>query len=160
MARTKRIDDAAFGAIYGSITVLGILAATDPETLNAFVTAGTLFTSLLAVSLAKAYADLASMVLETARQASIEMVRTAWAHGRTTLIAVNLPTLSMLLGALGIYSDEIALWLAQFFAIALLVYYGARIGYRLLGTVFSTCVGGAFTGAIGLALSLLKNVFH
>ena len=158
--RAARIDDAAFGAIYGSISVMGILAACIPATRNPLMMAGTLFSSLLAVGLAKAYADLASTVLATARPASLDMVATVWSKARTTLLAVNLPTLAMLGGAMGLYGADTALVLAQVFAIALLIFYGARIGFRLSGTLAATCLGGAFTGAIGVALSVLKTLVH
>ncbi|MEL6597762.1 MAG: hypothetical protein AAFQ47_17635, partial [Pseudomonadota bacterium] len=65
-----KIDDAAFGAIYGSITVMGVLAVSTPDALTAVEMAAMLFASILAVALAKAYADLAANVLSSGRPAS------------------------------------------------------------------------------------------
>ncbi len=64
------IDEAAFGVIYGAVTVMGVLMATRPDGLNPLLMAGTLFTTVLAVTLAKTYADLASTVLKTGQQAN------------------------------------------------------------------------------------------
>ncbi|MEO1406531.1 MAG: hypothetical protein AAFV54_08575 [Pseudomonadota bacterium] len=160
MVTTNKIDDAAFGAIYGSISVMGILAATPSAGVNPLVMAGTLLTSILAVTLAKAYADLAATILEAGRPASVDMITAAWAHARTTLIAINLPTAAFLLSGMGLYEVGTAVVLAQIFAVGLLIYYGARIGLRLTGRLLATCLGGAFTGAIGLTLALLKNLIH
>ncbi|MEO1424122.1 MAG: hypothetical protein AAFV09_13260 [Pseudomonadota bacterium] len=156
----RRVDDAAFGAIYGAITVMGILAATDPATLNPLAMAGLLFTSVLAVALAKAYATMAATALKTNRSANWASVSSAWAHSRTVLLAVNVPTLVMVLSAARILDRASALFLAQVSALGLLIFYGARIGFRLSRTLFAACLGGAFTGAIGLAISLLKNLLH
>lgn len=159
-AARPSIDEAAFGVIYGSITVMGILVATQPDDLNPLVTAGGLFVTVLAVTLAKAYADLTSNVLQSGHNASKGMVARSWAHSRTTLIAANGPTLAMLLCAAGFYSTHVALVLAQVSAIGLLFFYGARIGLRLTGRLFPALLGAAFTGSIGLVLSFLKNVLH
>ncbi|MCR9193312.1 MAG: hypothetical protein NXH88_01195 [Hyphomonas sp.] len=154
------IDEAAFGVIYGAITVMGVLVATGADGLNPLVTAGVLFTTVLAVALAKAYADVASSALRSGRNADRGLIAKSWAHSRTTLIAANGPTLAMLLGAAGFYSTHVALILAQLCAIGLLFFYGARIGLRLTGRIVPAMLGAAFTGGIGLALGLLKNVLH
>lgn len=159
-AAHNSIDEAAFGVIYGTITVMGVLVATKPDDLNPLVTAGMLFTTVLAVALAKAYADLASKALQSGRHPDKSMIAQSWAHSRTTLIAANAPTLAMLLGAAGLYGVDMALVLAQIFAIVLLLFYGARIGLRLSGRIAPAVLGAAFTGCIGLALSLLKNLLH
>lgn len=154
------IDDAAFGVIYGSVTVMGVLAATNPDHLDPLRMAVTLFVTVLAVTLTKAYADLASTVLKTRTAANRTLVRAAWEHSRTTLIAANGPTLAMLLCAAGLLGLESALILAQVLAIGLLVFYGGRIGWRLYNRVNPMILGGAFTGAIGLGLSFMKAALH
>jgi hypothetical protein len=158
--KIKTIDDAAFGVIYGAVTVMGVLAATDPDHLDSFHMAVSLFVTVLAVTLTKAYADLASTVLKTTTPANRTLVHAAWAHSRTTLIAANGPTLAMLLAAAGLYSTNTALILAQVLAIGLLIFYGARIGWRLYHRLLPMIFGGAFTGVIGLGLSFLKAVLH
>lgn len=158
-ARTS-IDEAAFGVIYGAITVMGVLAATSPDHLNPLLTAGTLFVTVLAVALAKAYADLASNTLKSGQPADKGMIATSWRHSRTTLIAANGPTLAMLLSAAGFYNATVALALAQILAIMVLLFYGARIGFKLTQRLMLTVFSAAFSGGIGIALSLLKNLWH
>lgn len=121
-AERTSIDEAAFGVIYGAVTVMGVLVATRPEGLNSLVMAGILFTTVLAVALTKAYADLASTTLQSGRHADKSVIAQSWAHSRTTLIAANGPTLAMLLSAAGLYAVDVALILAQICAIALLFF--------------------------------------
>ena len=156
----RKIDDAAFGAIYGSITVMGVLAVSTPDALTAVEMAAMLFASILAVALAKAYADLAANVLSSGRPASWDMVVEAWRLGRTTLIAVNVPTLTFLGSALGLYDVAMAHTLAKFLAVSLLIFYGARIGFRLTGKLLPMVTGGGVAGAVGLSLALLKTFIH
>ena len=156
----KTIDDAAFGVIYGAITVMGVLAATSPDHLDPTHMAITLFATVLAVTLTKAYADLASSVLKSQTPANRTQMQAAWAHSRTTLLAANGPTLALLLAAAEFYSTDIGLILAQIVAIALLVFYGARIGWRLKHRFGPMILGGVFTGAIGLCLAFLKAALH
>lgn len=158
--RAASVDEAAFGIIYGSITVMGVLAATNPDYTTSFNTAGTLFFSVLAVTLAKAYADVVSTVLKTGRSADRQIIMESWHHSRSTLLAANGPTLAMLLGAVGLYGPDLALLAAQVIAIGVLFFYGARIGLRLSGTWTSAILGAGLTGGIGLAISLVKTIWH
>lgn len=157
---TITIDEAAFGVIYGAVTVMGVLAATGPDHLDPLRLAATLFVTVLAVTLTKAYADLAATVLKTETPASRTLVKASWDHSRTTLIAANGPTLAMILAAVGIFSVGTGLIVAQVLAISLLVFYGARIGFRLYQRIGPAVIGGAFMGAIGLGLSFLKDLLH
>ncbi len=158
--KTKTIDEAAFGVIYGAVTVMGVLAATNPDHLDPLRLAATLFVTVLAVTLTKAYADLAATVLKMETPASRTLVKASWDHSGTILIAANGPTLAMILAAVGIFSVGTGLIVAQVLAISLLVFYGARIGFRLYHRVGPALIGGGFMGAIGLGLSFLKNLLH
>ncbi|MEM7610752.1 MAG: hypothetical protein AAF270_03675, partial [Pseudomonadota bacterium] len=154
------IDDAAFGAIYGSITAMGVLAASDANASNPLALAGTLFTAILAVALAKAYAELAASALETGQSATLAHIAASWRHSHTVLIAANAPTLAMLLSAAGVYDIHVGLQLAKGTAILLLIFYGARVAFRVSRRLVPTILGGGFTGAIGIGLSQLKNLLH
>lgn len=70
----KRLDRAAFGIIYGAIMVLGILIAAGHHPQSPFETAVVLFGSVLAITLAKAFADLMAHALDTGQR----MTRGAW----------------------------------------------------------------------------------
>lgn len=158
--RSERIDDAAFGVIYGAITAMGVLAATDSPLVDPLATGLTLFTTVFAVALAKAYADLASQVLKSGAHLSGEAVRAVWSHSRTILLAANGPALAMLLGAFGLYSDAAAFRLAQICAIGVLLIYGFRIGWRISQRLVPSVLSALGMGAVGLALTALKHLFH
>ena len=154
--RARDVDDAAFGVIYGTITVMGVLAATDPAKFDPLKTGLTLFVTVLVVALAKTYADLAAKFLATGTGHSIATVRSAWAHSRTTLLAANGPTLAMFAGAAGLYGHAMAMGLAQVCAMGLLLFYGWRIGWRISGRLLPSILSALAMGAAGLALTALK----
>ncbi|MEM9343894.1 MAG: hypothetical protein AAGA87_12690 [Pseudomonadota bacterium] len=158
--RARDIDDAAFGVIYGTITVMGVLAATDSAQFDPLTTGLTLFVTVLAVALAKTYADLASKALSSGEHHSARSIGAAWRHSRTTLIAANGPTLAMLVGAAGAYAPAVAMGLAQACAMALLLFYGWRIGWRISERVLPSAISALAMGAGGLALTALKHAVH
>lgn len=158
--RARNIDDAAFGVIYGTITVMGVLAATDPARSDPFVTGLTLFVSVLVVALAKTYADLAAKALATGAGHSVASIRSAWAYSRTTLIAANGPALAMFLSAAGVYEPDIAMALAQVCAMGLLLFFGWRIGWRIARRIVPSFISALGFGAGGLALTALKYAVH
>ena len=59
--------------------------------------------------------------------------------------AANGPTLAMILAAVGIFSVGTGLVVAQVLAISLLVFYGARIGFRLYHRVGPALKPGGFS---------------
>ncbi|MEM1386212.1 MAG: hypothetical protein AAGG54_01260 [Pseudomonadota bacterium] len=158
--RARAIDDAAFGVIYGTITVMGILAATDPADFDPHTLALTLFVTVLSVALAKTYATLAAKTLETGKRHSPASVRSVWEHSRTTLIAANGPTLAMLGAAFELYEASVAMLLAQACVMALLLFYGWRIGWRISQRVLPATLSALGMGTGGLALTALKYAVH
>ncbi len=61
----QRLDNASFGMIYGAITVLAILMAAGSSPGSPLETATVLFGSVLAITLAKAFAELMAHAIET-----------------------------------------------------------------------------------------------
>lgn len=155
-----RIDRAAFGLVYGAITVLGILLAIGAHPAAPFETAAILFGSVLAVTLAKAFAELMAHALDTGERMTRQSWRAAWAHSSPTLAAANLPALFFLGAGLGWLSLDAAAQLSQWVAIGLLVIVGLRVGWVLDRRAASAILGGLFAGGVGLTLALLKFVFH
>lgn len=158
--RARDIDGAAFGVIYGTITVMGVLAATDSLQFDPLKTGLTLFLTVLVVALAKTYAELAAKALDAGKGHSVATVRSAWVHSRTTLLAANGPTLAMLAGAAGLYDSGTAMLLAQACAMGLLLFYGWRVGWRITGRMLPSSLSAISMGAAGLALTALKHVVH
>ncbi|MCP5087652.1 MAG: hypothetical protein GY952_12715 [Rhodobacteraceae bacterium] len=155
-----RIDDAAVGAIYGAVTILGLIVVLSPSHTDPLITAGSMFATVLAVALTEAFAQVSSKALKSGEQIGLSQLKSAWLSSRTILLTANGPTLALLLCAAGFYNVFTAILAAQILAISLLFFYGGRVGFRVRGTVFSTFTGAGVTGAIGIALSFVKNILH
>lgn len=153
----RKIDEAAFGVVYGSITVIALLMAMRRPVEAPGQQALILFCSVFAVAVAKAYAEICERMLQTGYSAQWSDFQAVWQHSKTVLIAANGPALALGLAALGVYSAETAFLLAQVLALALLVYFGTRIGRRTQGTAVAGLLGGALTGGIGMLVSLVNT---
>ena len=60
----------------------------------------------------------------------------------------------------GAFDPATAFSIAQTLAMSVPAYFGARIGWRVRGSVASALVGVGITGGLGLAISLLKQAIH
>lgn len=155
-----RVDQAAFGMVYGSVTALSILMALPEGAIPPLETAVVLFGSVLAITFAKAFAEILARPLDTGEAVTRQSIRAAWRHARDTLTAANLPALFFLGAWLGLWSPPAALYSAQIFATLLLVLVGARVGWRVGGCLPEAFAGGAAAGAVGVILAMLKYVIH
>ena len=160
MPHSNQIDEAAFGVVYGSITVMALLMGMHAPVEDPGPKAVLLFGSVFVVAVAKAYAEICERMLQSGQAAGWSDVREVWGHSRTVLLAGNGPTLAFLLSAIGLYDPDTALIVAQVLAIALLTWFGGRIGWRVRGSVLSAVVGAGLTGGLGLSITLLKLAFH
>ena len=156
----QRVDKAAFSVIYGAIMVLSILLAAGGNLDAPFETAAVLFGSVLAITLAKAFAELLAHALDTGERLTRAAWRAAWRHSRPTLAIANLPTLFFIAAGANLLSAETAAVLSQGLCVALLVALGARVGWVIDRKVSPAVLGGVFAGAIGMALAVMKFVIH
>lgn len=156
----QRLDNASFGIIYGAITVLGILMAAGKRPEAPFETAAILFGSVLAITLAKSFAELMAHAIQTGERITRHAWRTAWRHSSPTLAVVNLPTLFLIAAGLGWLTVDVSVLLSHLVCIGLLLVLGARAGWVIDGRVVPAILGGLFAGGIGFALSLMKLVIH
>lgn len=156
----EKIEHNAFGVIYGAITVLALLMAMGHSATDPIVTAVILFGSILAVTLAKAFAQISADAAHRRAAFGWAEIGAGWHHARPTLLAANIPTLLIAFAATGAYPIDTAMALSQIYAIALLAVYGFSIGWVIYRRVLPGLLHGAFTGAIGLGLALLKFVLH
>lgn len=159
-ATADRLDEAAFGIVYGSISVLAVLVLVHPPVEDPARQALILFGSVLAMAMAKAYAELCQHMVRSGQRARWSDVREIWSHSQTVLLAANGPAFVLLLAAAGLLTPDLALLAAHGLAIALLVWFGGRIGWRIGATVRSAALGAGLTGGIGLLLSALKALAH
>ena len=151
---------AASGLVYGAILVLSILMATGGHAPPPFETAAILFGSILAVTLAKAFAELLSHALDKGERIGPGAWRNAWRHSSPTLAVANLPTLFFVAAGLGWLTADGALGLSQLVCIAVLLVVGGRIGWVIDGRAGRAVLGAIFAGSVGAALALLKYIIH
>jgi hypothetical protein len=156
----QRLDNSAFGIIYGSIAVLSILMAAGSHPESPLQTAAILFGSVLAITLAKAFAELMAHVIETGERITRHIWGAAWRHSSATLAVANVPTLFFIASAVGWLPLDFAVLLSHWVCISLLLVLGARAGWVIDGRVWPAILGGLFAGGIGIALSLMKLLTH
>ena len=156
----KRLDKAAFGIVYGAITVLSILMATGGHADAPIETAAILFGSVLAVTMAKAFSELLAHAIETGERLTRQAWRAAWRHSSPSLSMAILPALLFLSAGLGIMSVERAVGLSQLVCVAIPLLIGARVGWVIDRRPWPAFAGALFAGGIGLALAGLKYVIH
>lgn len=158
--RWSRLDDASFGLIYGSVTALSLLMAMGLHPEAAVTSAAVLFGSVLAIALAKAFAEVMSDAIATRERITRQSFARSWHHARTTLVAANLPTLLFLFAGFGVLTLEGAIALSQLYCIALLMLVGGRVGWRIDTSWRSAALGALFAGGVGGSLALMKYAIH
>lgn len=156
----SRLDKAAFGIIYGAIMVLSILLAQGSHPTPPLETAVVLFGSVLAITLAKAFAELLSHALDTRQRMTRGSWRNAWHHSAPTLAVANVPTALYLAAWQNWMAADAALLLSQVLCVTLLAVLGGRAGWVLDGRWFPAILGAVFAGGTGLLLSIVKHVIH
>lgn len=156
----RRIDKAAFGIIYGAVMVLSILLAQGSHPAPPLETAIVLFGSVLAITLAKAFAEFLGHSLEARERMTRQSWRAAWQHSTPTLAVANVPALLFLAAWQGWISTDTALLLSQFLCVALLAALGARAGWVLDRRAGPAILGALFVGGVGALLALVKYIIH
>lgn len=121
-----RIDEAAFAIIYGAVMVLSILMAVGAHPDTPLRTAVVLFGSVLAIVMAKAFAEFLAHALETRERLTGAAYRRAWVHSRASLVAANLPALAFVAVHFGWVAGDVAMLFAQAYCIGLLLLFLAR----------------------------------
>lgn len=155
------VHRASFGLIYGSILVLSLLMAMDEVRDGPIEAAFILFGSVMAVTLAKIFAEVLSHSMETGeRILTAKAFGSAWRNSHSTLLVANVPTAFFVMAELGWLSVETATGLAQVFCILVLVILGARVGWVINHSWWLPIGGALFAGSVGFALALLKYAIH
>ena len=155
------VHRASFGLIYGAILVLSLLMAMDEVRDGPFEAAIVLFGSVLAVTLAKIFAEVLSHSMETGeRILTRRAFGTAWQHSHSTLLVANVPTAFFVVAGLGWLSVETAVGLAQLFCVFVLVGLGARVGWVINHSWWLPIAGALFAGSVGVGLAAMKYAIH
>ena len=159
-APPRRIDEAAFGVVHGSITVMAFLMAMHRPIEDPGKQALLLFGTVAAVAVAKAYAEICERALKSGKPADWADIHAAWTHSQTVLLAANGPAVAFAMAWAEAFDAATAFAIAQILVLGVLIYFGARIGWRVGRTVPSVLVGAGITGGLGLAISLMKYAIH
>jgi len=155
------VERAAFGLIYGAILVLSLLLALGETHEAPFKPALVLFGSVLAATLAKAFAELLSHGIETGeRILTRKAFNKAWSNSHPTLTVANVPTALCVAAGLGWLTMDLATRLSQAFCVVILIVLGARLGWVISHSWWLPIGGALFTGGIGCALAILKYAMH
>ncbi|WP_174900368.1 hypothetical protein [Jannaschia seohaensis] len=115
---------------------------------------------MLAITLAKAFAEFLSHALETKARLTRGSWRAAWRHSTPTLAVANVPTALFLAAWQGWIVAETALLWSQVFYVILLAGLGARAGWVLDRRMGPAILGAVFSGGIGVLLAIVKYVIH
>lgn len=155
------VHRASFGLIYGAILVLSLLMAMDEVRDGAFEAALVLFGSVLAVTLAKIFAEVLSHAMETSeRILTRKAFGTAWQHSHSTLLVANVPTAFFVMAGFGWLTISMATTLSQAFCVVILVVLGARVGWVINHSWWLPIAGALFAGSVGVALAAMKYAIH
>lgn len=157
----RPLERVAFGLIYGAILVLSLLMAAGESTEMTAKTALVLFGSVLAVALAKGFAELVDHAIETGeRMLTPRALRAACKGSQSTLAVAVLPTVLFLAAGLGLCSSGLATVLSQAYCVGILLLFGARVGWVIGHSLWLSIGGALFAGSIGSALAAMKYVLQ
>ena len=146
------------GAIYGTIVATAVIAATAGHEPPAFILAATV-TTLLVFWLAHVYADVLDHELGQARF-DLKVVPAIMGRELSMLAAPALSILFLLLGALGLLDEGLAVRLALWNGVAQLVGWGIEVGRRRGQAWPAALLGGVINGAFGVVIVVLEALLH
>jgi hypothetical protein len=146
------------GAIYGTIVATAVVAASAHEERPGFILAATVAT-LLVFWIAHVYAEVLGHGLRQARL-DLSIVPAVMAEELSMLAAPALSVLFLLLGALGLLGEGLAVRLALWNGVAQLVGWGVEVGRRLGRSWPAALLGGVVNGALGVVIILLEVLLH
>lgn len=104
---------AAAKAIYGLVTVLAVLVTMEDHPPVAWRGAITLFGATLAVALVDTYSETIAGMLSSQRRLSRDELREIWRDVSPVLVGAQAPTLILLVSAIGLFSVERAITIAE-----------------------------------------------
>lgn len=159
--RWQTLEREAFGLIYGAIIVLSLLMAFAPQPNTPFKPAAVLFGSVLAMTLARAFAALIAHSIETGeRMLRFAAMRSAWRGSHPILFVSHLPTALFLASGFGWLSLQTAVFVSQLFCILILVVFGGRVGWVISHGPWLAIGGALFAGTLGSGLAAMKYVLQ
>ena len=133
--------------VYGTIVVMATLTAAYASQKHPWKLAGIVASASVVLWLAHLYAHGLSESIVTKRRLTKDELRTLFGREVGILLAAVVPTTALVLGALGVFRETTAVWLAISVGLVTLAVEGVR-------SLASSAWAGATIGATGLNLAL------
>ena len=146
------------GAIYGTIVATAVIAAAAGHQSPGLILAATVAT-LLVFWLAHVYADFLDHGLRQARF-HLKVLPAIMARELSMLAAPALSIVFLLLGALGLFDERLAVRLALWNGVVQLVGWGIDVGRRRGQAWPGALLTGLVNGAFGVVIILLEVLLH
>jgi hypothetical protein len=155
MTRLRRIvfgsRETIAGTVYGTIVVMGAIAAASSEATGAGDVAAVVAATVLVLWIAHVYSDALAETVKLGRRLDPAELRSVARRELAIPLAALAPVASLVLGAIGVLRDSTAGWLAMGFGLATLLVQGVRYArVERLGTL-----GTSLSVAVNLGLGLL-----
>lgn len=147
-------------AIYGLITVQALLVAMSEHPPSPLGGAMTLLGATLAIALIDTYAEVIAEALAQEHMVSRIEVREILRSVRPVLLGSQAPTLVFILSALGLWSVETAIQIAQILVLLLLFGYGVQVGRLMHTRWIRQVLSGIILVMIALLIVSIKILFH
>jgi hypothetical protein len=152
----RRLPELVSAASYGTVLTLVSLAAIDPEAVDSGLGWEIVTGVGVATWLAHLYAEVVGDHIRYDAPLDRQEMAEAAVDGIPIVVAAVLPAVMLLLGRLDVLDDRVALWAAVAVALAQLVGLGAFVGHATSAHRTAAWSYAAATGAIGLAVVILK----
>lgn len=161
-AQVVRTSFATEQAVYGVLLVSGMLVVAGPHRASASSMLLTVIVTVVIFWAAHVYAGtVARHGIEHGRVRGIrESFRLAVTHSWGLLASAIIPCSILLIGAIGVIPDWLAIWGAMWACIAVLAMLGYIAFQRRGAPVLIRLLGALTTAAFGVVMALLKAVLH
>jgi hypothetical protein len=148
-------------SIYGTVLTIALIAAYSAKgELDPILVAVATLVTLGVFWLAHSQAELLAMRYAVGHALSRSEMRAQLRHGLPMVEAGFLPAGALLLGTIGLVSDDTAVDLALAVAVAQLAAWGIAVGVRERLGALRTIIVTAINVSLGLAVVLLKLLIH
>jgi hypothetical protein len=146
------------GAVYGTIVATAVIAAAAGHQSPGLILAATVAT-LVVFWLAHVYADFLDHGLRQARF-HLKVLPAIMARELSMLAAPALSVVFLLLGALGLFEERLAVRLALWNGVVQLVGWGTDVGRRRGQAWPAALLTGLVNGAFGVVIIILEVLLH
>ena len=146
--------------IYGAIIGLALVVALEAHPPTAWVVAGSLVITALAVGLAELYSELIGVQARTRSRPGKAHLAELGTEVTAVAFGVAFPAVFFALAGLGALELDTAFGLAKWLGLGLIFFYGFSAARLAGASMLSSIVSASAAGAIGAFLIVLKALLH